>query len=97
MVKASDGTMRPARAGELANSKLKIAHWIVVTIPQRGDIAAYSLSGGGAAYSGHTAIVTGVSATGVVSAMAAHGYGVGPETNMTATPTHPVTYRRYME
>ena len=96
MVKASDGTMRPALAGELA-SKAKIDHWVVVDSPQRGDIAAYKLSGGGTSYSGHTAVVTGVSPNGTVSAMAAHGYGVGPENKMTSTPTHPVTYRRYME
>jgi hypothetical protein len=37
MVKASDGTMRLARAGELANPKLKIDHWAVVGL-RNGEI-----------------------------------------------------------
>ncbi len=45
--------MRPATAGELANPNLKIAHWDVVSSPERGDTAAYALSGG-TAYSGHS-------------------------------------------
>ena len=71
--------MRAPTAGELASPGLKIATWDVVSSPQRGDIAAYKLSGGGTSYSGHSGIVTSVDSNGFVHAMAAHAIVVGPD------------------
>jgi hypothetical protein len=61
--------MRAPTAGELASPGLKIANWDVVSSPQRGDIAAYKLSGGGTSYSGHSGIVTSVDSNGFVHAV----------------------------
>jgi RHS repeat-associated protein len=95
LVKGSDGKMRPATAGELANPNLKIAHWSVVTSPERGDTAAYAIPGGGTAYSGHSGIVTSVDSNGTVHAMAAHADVVGPDDKFNSTPNRTVVYRRF--
>jgi len=95
LVKGADGKMRPPTAGELASKNLKIGHWAVVDKPQRGDIAAYKLTGGHGQYTGHTGIVTSVEANGFVHAMAAHAEIVGPDDKFNSTPTRAVTYRRY--
>lgn len=59
-MKANDGTPRPPRAGEIANKKLSIANWRVLRPDEfrmPGDIAAFKMPGGGAAFSGHTGIM----------------------------------------
>jgi len=94
----SDGKPRYPLAAELADKNTKIANWRVLgkdEKPQPGDIAAYKMSGGGTAYSGHSGIVVSVDRNGTVHGMAAHDRVVGPDDKFNSTPTRAVTYRRY--
>jgi hypothetical protein len=92
---------RPPTAGEWAEASVVIPNWRVLgpnEKVQAGDVAAYTLPGGGGDFTGHSGIVTSVDANGVVHGIAAHYDKVGPDDKFqTPTPTsqHQVTYRRY--
>lgn len=98
VVIGSDGRPRPPLAGEWADQNTPIAGWRVLgksEMPQPGDVTAYKLPGGGAAYTGHSGIVTAVDPNGTVHAIAAHENVVGPDDKFNSTPHRIVSYRRY--
>jgi RHS repeat-associated protein len=85
---------RCARAGELANKHWNPGDWRQLgpnEVPQPGDVAAYPLSGGGAAYSGHSGIITD-DPTGSMSAHATSVYGVPGQFGLDIPG---IVYRRY--
>ena len=85
------------RAGDWASTDANaVPGYHIVAIPQPGDIAAYKLSGGGAAYSGHCGIV-GPDGN-VISAHDSRGPDVGDDNGPTQptefAPPNIVVYRR---
>jgi len=87
-------TPRPPTAGEWADPKTNIPNWRPLNSgesPERGDVAAFAMPGH-ASYTGHSGIVTSVDSNGTVHAMAAHGYGVGPDS---AFQPSIASFRRY--
>ena len=95
----SDGKSRYPLAAEWADPKTKIQDWRVLgkdETPQRGDVAAYKIPGGGTSFSGHSGIVTSVDRDGTVHGMAAHEKIVGPEDKFQpGSADHYVVFRRY--
>jgi len=92
-----NGAGNGPRAGDWASTDANaVPGYHIVAIPQPGDIAAYKLSGGGAAYSCHCGIV-GPDGN-VVSAHDNRGPDVGGKTDATEptefAPPHSVVYRR---
>ena len=106
-IRAKDGSQRYPLAAEWADPKTNIPGWRVLgsgETPQRGDVAAYKLPGGGMSYSGHSGIVVGSDSHGPIT-IAAHNYvnpghdQVGPADHQFAEhedPMNPVVYRRYV-
>jgi RHS repeat-associated protein len=73
---------RAPLAAEWATSSVNITNWRTLNnneTPQAGDVAAYRLSGGGSAYSGHTGIITSEFFGLWDSNSSAHKYAVSPE------------------
>ncbi len=98
-VKGSDGKMRPALAGEIADKNVTIKNWRVLGSnekPEPGDVVAYKIGNGGTPNAtGHSGVVVGVDAQGART-MAAHYDGAGPADHQFASHTsNDVTYRRY--
>jgi RHS repeat-associated protein len=85
------GRPRCPRAGEIANPNAKIPNWRPLgpsEVPEPGDVAAYQLPNGGAAYSGHSGIVC------CGDNLSAHADGVYTVPNQFSS-TPGVVFRRY--
>jgi hypothetical protein len=100
MIRGSDGKLRYPLAAEWADKGTKIPNWRILRpeeMPQRGDVGAYKLPGGGAAYSGHTGIITSVDGSGGVRGIAAHHDIVGPDRGFDPRINRSIdiVYRRY--
>jgi hypothetical protein len=83
---------RCARAGEIGDPRLGLHDWRVLEpgeAPEPGDVAAYPLPGGGAAFSGHSGIIT---SDGNISA---HGDAVYQVPRQFAPEVPTIIYRRY--
>jgi RHS repeat-associated protein len=84
---------RCARAGEIANPGWKPSCWRTLAVgeaPQPGDVAAFPLSGGGSAFSGHSGIIT---SDGNISA---HANGVGQVPGQFGPNVPGIVFRRYI-
>ncbi|MCG8985485.1 CHAP domain-containing protein [Delftia acidovorans] len=90
------GQRRPPLAAEWADKNTEIPNWRVLTSfepRQAGDVAAYSLTGGGTSFSGHTGFIVQISSS--LSNISAHDDAVYPTPNQFEhEPT--VAYRRYI-
>ncbi|WP_280192443.1 CHAP domain-containing protein [Delftia sp. PS-11] len=90
------GQRRAPLAAEWADRNTEIQNWRVISAPesrQAGDVAAYSLPGGGTSFSGHTGFI--VHIAGVLSNISAHDDAVYPIPNQFEFETK-VAYRRYI-
>jgi hypothetical protein len=91
----------PPQAAAWANPKIDIANWRPLDKGeslQPGDVAAFKLSGGGTAFSGHSGIII-LDSAGGLAAQSAHDNAVFATKgqfgeNREKTP-QPVTFRRY--
>ena len=82
-----------ARAGEIANPGWSAECWRILGAderPEAGDVAAFPLTGGGTAFSGHSGFIT---SDGNISA---HGDGVYQTPNQFAPTVPGIVFRRYI-
>jgi|GEM_PF-3222192 len=96
LVRKADGTWGAPSAAEWANSPVR--NWRFLQPgekPQPGDVAAWPFHYSDA--TGHSGIVVAVSASGRVTAIAAHSHQVGIDDTFNSSREHPkITYRRYI-
>jgi len=94
LVKPKGAAPRCARAGEIANPNWTPNCWRTLgpsETPLPGVVAAYPLTGGGSAYSGHSGIITSSSAGNI----SAHDDGVYPVPNQFGPTVPGIIFRRY--
>jgi RHS repeat-associated protein len=93
---ADTGKARIPMAGESGDKNQPIKDWRVLKpneAPKPGDVAAYKLTGGGSAFSGHTGIIVNDKAGGTTN-ISAHADGVYSITGQFENNTDTI-YRRY--
>jgi uncharacterized protein RhaS with RHS repeats len=79
-------------AREIASPTVRIPNWRVLALgeaPQPGDVAAFPLQGGGAAYSGHSGIITSQ------DNISMHGDGIYTRRGEFSPTRRGITFRRY--